>query len=472
MSRRKIGWKFAAAVIIFLIIAGAGLYSGLKYYHHQKELQLIAEAEAAIAQTIEDEHFFENISVEGVSIAGMTRKEAEEALADKLRELRDPVDITLQYEEKTYSYTTADFTYENDLKTVLDDAYDLVRCEDAEDRLAAYRTLLDEPVDFSLTVTLDDSCVEEMVADVAADLNEEAVDGKVEFHPLEDETFTYEGGKDGLEVDEETTCASFKALLATEEKTGSVGVEATVVKPEKDIEALKEQTVLLSTFSTTATSVENSRYNMGKALSIINGTVLEPEESFSFNDVVGNSSIAADGWRSAPTLSGGKTVDNYGGGVCQAATTLYGALMRANLWVSERSCHAWPSTYVPKGQDATISYGYLDLKFENNSGYTIYIEAWMEDPTLTINIYGYHPEEWDTIEVVTEVTATHVPGETIFRESSSLPAGTEQVDIESRIGYSTEGYKEFYKDGVVVDTAPIFSSYYAPVTGVVLIGTG
>ena len=472
MAKGGFGLKFAAAMLAIGIVAGGGCYAASRYYQYQQEQQYIDHCNAAIDDAISREVFYQNLSIEGISIAGMTKEEARQALESKVRALRDPVDVSLTYEDRVYRFTEADFTYTNNLEEVLEEAFAVARSADEQERFTAYEELMEQPKDFSLTVTLDDSGVEEFVAPIAEDLNEKATAGTVEFHPLEEEVFTYSGGKDGLKVDEAATCEALRALLAQEEKTGSAEVVAEKTQAEGGLEDLKKQTVLLSTFSTTATNTEDARYNMNKALSKINGTILEPEESFSFNQTVGNSSIASDGWKSAATLSGGKVVENYGGGVCQAATTLYGALMRANLWVSERSCHAWPSTYVPVGQDATISYGSLDLKFDNNSGYTIYIEAWMDDPVLTVNIYGFHPEEWDEIKVVSETIATHEPGETIFKETDALPAGTEQVDVTARTGYSAEGRKEFYKDGKLVKTSPIFSSYYAPVTGVVLVGTG
>ena len=103
----------------------------------------------------------------------------------------------------------------------------------------------------------------------------------------------------------------------------------------------------------------------------------------------------------------------------------------------------------PIGQDATISYGYLDLKFENNTGYPIYIEAWMDDPELHVNIYGFHPEEWDEIKVTSQTTAAYEPDATIYKNTDSLPAGTTQEDVTPRTGYSASGQKEFYKDGKI-----------------------
>ncbi len=472
MTDKKFGVKFAATMVAAgLVLAGVG-FGAVRGYRYLEEQEALKACRTAIEEAVSSETYYDHLSVEGVSLAGMTKDEAREALASKEKALRDPVDVSLTLGDESYSYTEADFSYQSNLEEVLEEAFAVAREGTEEEKLAAYQALMETPIDYALEVTLDDSNVETIVASLAEHLNQEASEGKLTFHPLEDKPFTYEGGKDGLKVDEEATCEALRALLAKDEKTGSAEIVAKKTTPKTSLDALKKRTVLLSSFSTTATNTDNARYNMQKALGRINGTVLQKDESFSFNETVGNSSIASDGWKSAGTLSGGKVVDNYGGGVCQAATTLYGALMRANLYVSERSCHAWPSTYVPIGQDATISYGYLDLKFENNTGYPIYIEAWMDDPELHVNIYGFHPEEWDEIKVTSQTTAAYEPDATIYKNTDSLPAGTTQEDVTPRTGYSASGQKEFYKDGKLVDTSPIFSSYYAPVTGVVLVGTG
>ena len=169
-------------------------------------------------EAVSSETYYDHLSVEGVSLAGMTKDEAREALASKEKALRDPVDVSLTLGDESYSYTEADFSYQSNLEEVLEEAFAVAREGTEEEKLAAYQALMETPIDYALEVTLDDSNVETIVASLAEHLNQEASEGKLTFHPLEDKPFTYEGGKDGLKVDEEATCEALRALLAKDEE--------------------------------------------------------------------------------------------------------------------------------------------------------------------------------------------------------------------------------------------------------------
>ncbi len=127
------------------------------------------------------------------------------------------------------------------------------------------------------------------------------------------------------------------------------------------------------------TSMEGSPdgriHNIKKAVNRIDDKELEPQELFSFNDEVGNSNIAEDGWEKANVIVGGQLVEGYGGGICQVSSTLFNAAQGAGLTVVERHTHSKQVGYVPVGQDATVAYGWLDLKISNPYPFPVTIEA-------------------------------------------------------------------------------------------------
>ena len=132
---------------------------------------------------------------------------------------------------------------------------------------------------------------------------------------------------------------------------------------------------LLSTFSTKyAASNKNRTTNLILASNKINGTVLMPGEVFSYNKVVGKRTIAA-GYKEAPIYVSGRVEDGLGGGICQITSTLYNAVVFANLEIVERSNHQFVPSYVGASRDATVVYGALDFKFKNNTDYTIIINV-------------------------------------------------------------------------------------------------
>lgn len=144
----------------------------------------------------------------------------------------------------------------------------------------------------------------------------------------------------------------------------------------------------VSTFSTGYSSSSASRkQNIAVASKHLNGIVLSPGEVLSV-DIGIKSRTAVNGYAKAGSYLNGKTVQTYGGGVCQVSTTLYGAVLRAGLVPVERNAHSMSVSYVPLGLDAAISEGYKDLKIQNTYSTPIYIEAIANGSTLTFNIYG------------------------------------------------------------------------------------
>jgi len=132
---------------------------------------------------------------------------------------------------------------------------------------------------------------------------------------------------------------------------------------------------------------ENRLNNIIIATASVNGLVLEPGEEFSFNRVVGQRTTDR-GYRSAPAFSNGTTVMAIGGGICQVSSTLYSAIMDSTLRVTERHPHGLPVSYIPRGRDATVSWGSLDFRFQNNTDYPLRIDAEVDGRTLTVRVYG------------------------------------------------------------------------------------
>lgn len=177
------------------------------------------------------------------------------------------------------------------------------------------------------------------------------------------------------------------------------GINTSKVKKEE----LKQNTQLVSEFYTKLDNDSNRTNNVRIALSCINGIVLQPGEVFSFNKTVGNCGLTSRGFLPATVISNGELTKGTGGGICQAATTVYGAAIRANMKIVERYNHSIKSSYVPIGQDASISYNSADFKFKNISNTPIYIGAYIKGNKSICKIYGKKENWYDKIEVVSGV---------------------------------------------------------------------
>lgn len=145
---------------------------------------------------------------------------------------------------------------------------------------------------------------------------------------------------------------------------------------------------LLSSFSTNYNARDTDRTtNLKLAANKINGSVLMPGETFSYNQVVGARTIAA-GYKEAPIYVQGQVVDGLGGGICQITSTLYNAVLYANLEIVERSNHQFVPSYVTASRDATVVYGSIDFKFKNNRNYPIKLICSVANGVASFQIFG------------------------------------------------------------------------------------
>ena len=184
---------------------------------------------------------------------------------------------------------------------------------------------------------------------------------------------------------------------------------------------------LLSSFSTKYSVRATARTtNLKLAASKINGTVLMPGETFSYNKVVGARTIAA-GYKEAPIYVSGEVVDGLGGGICQITSTLYNAVVYANLDIVERTNHQFVPSYVTASRDATVVYGSLDFKFKNNRNYPIKINCSVSGGIANFQIFGLRQNDDYDVEI------------------SSYETGRTATAIYS------EAYKILKKDGKVVN---------------------
>lgn len=182
---------------------------------------------------------------------------------------------------------------------------------------------------------------------------------------------------------------------------------------------------LLSQYSTSYSTRNQKRTtNLRLAANKINGTVLMPGETFSYNKVVGERTIAA-GYQEAPIYVSGKVVDGLGGGICQITTTLYNAVVYANLEIVERSNHQFVPSYAPASRDATVVYGSIDFKFKNNRNYPIKILCSVQNGIANFQIYGLKTD--NDYEVVISNRVTGTTSNAIYSEAYKILKQNGQV---------------------------------------------
>ena len=194
---------------------------------------------------------------------------------------------------------------------------------------------------------------------------------------------------------------------------------------------------LLSEFKTTYSTRDTDRTtNLKLAADKINGTVLMPGETFSYNQVVGERTIAA-GYREAPIYVQGQVVDGLGGGICQITSTLYNSVIYANLEIVERSNHQFVPSYVSASRDATVVYGSIDFKFKNNRNYPIKLVCSVSGGIAQFQIFGLRTA--NDYEVVISSYETGRTSTAIYSEAYKILKQNGQV--VSRELLSRDTYK-------------------------------
>ena len=218
-----------------------------------------------------------------------------------------------------------------------------------------------------------------------------------------------------------------------------------------------------------STRYDASNYSRSKNLEIaaskINGTVLMPGEIFSFNNVVGERTVA-EGYKNAKIYSNGQVVDGLAGGICQISSTLYNAVLLSNLEIVERYNHSFTTSYVAAGRDATVVYGIKDFKFKNNRNYPIKIEASVANGIATFSIHGIKEDEEYTVKIIPKTTQT-IPYTTQTIVDTTLEAGTMKVTQAGASGCKVTTYKELYLNGTLISSEIISNDVYQVMTRIV-----
>ena len=237
----------------------------------------------------------------------------------------------------------------------------------------------------------------------------------------------------------------------------TIPVGVTPAKVTKEVlERALFRDVLASASTDLNTGNKSRTNNVTLAAKYMDSTILNPGEEFSYNGVVGPRT-SERGFQSAGAYSNGKLIDEVGGGVCQPSSTLYMAVLRADLEVTARNNHSLTVAYTPLGQDATVSYGSLDFKFKNNTDYPIKIASVREGGEMKVKILGTKVDD-KSVKLETEVLETLTPT-TVEKKDASLAPGTKKVDQTAATGYKTVTYKYVTVNGETKKEVANHSSY-------------
>ncbi len=421
------------------------------------------------APSDEQDVMYEGLTVDGVDIGGMTLAQARSALLSAQNQvLSQQVTMTLDDQTLTMSWRELGAGYAS-CDGILDGAMKLGKYHGG--LIARFMALKDiecEGLVYETERTLDETILK---AAVAAKF--EGMDGTAQ-----NATITRENGQfivtpdvTGVVVDIDGTVDEIKALyessgFAAAQITAAAKVDKAPITAEM-LEAIQDQ---LGKCTTHVGGTDNRAFNVAHGASKINGLLLMPGESASASDLMGPRE-PYNGYRVAPQYVDGTSVDAVGGGVCQVSSTLYNALLGAELQIDERHSHSMKVTYLDPSKDAAIAMGVKDLKFTNNLEYPVYIEGWSKDRNCTFIVWGKETRPAGREVTYKSVVTYEGSIAEVTKYDPTQPAGAKKTasghpEVRSRLE------KIVKENGVEVSRETISTDYYMHSAKVITIGTG
>ncbi len=412
---------------------------------------------------------FPGVIIDGVHVGDLSPSDALAQLGNA-DSVSAAFSLTINIGNKSWSLNSQNISAQRDLNKALIKAYAYGR-QNTTDIIGTQRTPFRQRVDTVLDLrehyatiqsqqTYDYATIQSVIDEIEAYVTREPLDAQIQSFDFNTRTFTFTEDQPGIAIDAAALYQQVIGLLEQGITNQSITVSPTLTLPSVTKQDLQNTFKLIAAFSTKTTSDSNRNNNISIACQSINGTVLLPGETFSFNTTVGERTIAR-GYREAGAIASGQLIDEVGGGICQVSSTLFNAVVRANLEIVSRSPHAWPSTYVNKGEDATVNWPNLDFKFKNNTDTPIFVITYYNDRQCSAEIWGKSLGENVTIDLSSTTVKTIEPSaEVLYIQNPELPVGTSKETVKLRIGYVVETYKVWYRNGTEFQREFLHKSTY------------
>ena len=407
-----------------------------------------------------------NISIDGMNVGGFSQEEALLELKENFYKNIKDTYIPISYENKIWELRYGEINFQYDFEEAVDQAYNVGRIGGIFSRyIDGLKVRLGErdiPIDF----TYEEDAVKEKLDEIGKEVNIDPIDASIR---LKSEGFVITDEKKGLKLNKD------RAMEMLDEKIQNYDISTLklpmdIIEAEikrADLESISER---LGKYSTkfNASNVDRA-YNIKLATKSVTDVLVHPKEVFSLNETIGPR-LAKFGYKTAKVIINNEYVDGIGGGICQVSSTLYNAALLANMKIVERKNHSLPSAYIDMGRDATISGDYIDLKFQNNGEYPVYIYGEVKGGEVKFSIYGKQENPNRSIKIKTEIVKKIKPKMKIIKDKT-LPMGTEIVEKKPQTGYVVKSYRVVTENGEEVFTEPLFTDTYMVSDGVKRVGT-
>jgi len=462
-------------ILCIALLAGGGFYvSSL----HSTYYPPFREKLAMMA----NDRFYYGVHVDGVHLGGMTMAEARIAVSQYADYSDESYSLSVTVDGKTWCITQNELPLKRNTEAVLKEAFTIGR-QGTLSTLGSGVTPFEMRYQHAVQtnqqgaylyteITYDKATVRKLAETIASRVYVEPRDASVHSFDSTARTFKFNPEQVGVYIDPELIYSAVVSQMDSRNYNGTIALNTQTVTPGTTIATLNQSFGMVASYTTTTTAEYNRNVNIRLATQAISVEVPNGA-TFSFNETTGRRTVDK-GYLDAGVIISGASDQGVGGGICQVSSTLYNAVLLANMEIVSRWPHAWPVNYVDPGRDATVdwqSYQSLgdstDFKFKNTSGHPIYIVAYLTGSNLskackcTVEIYGVAFNPGISIKIVTEhVSTTPAPTEVERVFNPELPYGTEKETRKARPGYVYNTYRVYYMNGVETGRELIRKSTY------------
>lgn len=441
----------ATVVIALSVLFGASLYSAYVYRHTKAWNNFI----------------YPGVKVESVDLSGKSAEEAKNILKNKYTNEIIKKKINIKAPNKNYfvEYSKLDPKY--DIDKAVNEAISYGKDKGMFAKFKLINNAKEKLI--KLKFSYNAKPIKDVISNMETEINKKAVNGSISM--VSSGKFKISGGQNGAKLNSEKLNKDIQQKISGDvDANEEVEAQVEILKPKYTQEELSKINTKISSFSTDfSTSAYERCTNIALATKSINGTLLMPGEEFSFNNVVGERT-AAKGYLVAGVIIGNKADSGIGGGICQVSTTLYNAVLRANINATARAHHTLPSHYIGLGMDATVDYGNLDYKFKNTLQFPIYIEGYVSNKNVYFNVYSDSSLATKSYDIVSKVTDT-LNFKTVYKDDPTMPAGQQQVTQNPSQGYKVDVYRNVYQNGNMISQDLLYKDTYLPVDEIIQRGT-
>ena len=475
----------AVAVVCLLLLAGTGIavvpqLTGIRYRFLPNLAFVNGNLISLDSRTVENfnicrkelytDRIYPGAWIDDVQVGGMTRAEAVSAVSGRHEDAAEAFDITVAVGNESWHVNNERVPVSRNTEEIVERAWAAGRSntsglaggavtpfQERIEQVAAQRT---SPVIFATEQDYDHEALRTLTDGIVNYVNRDPVNSMVQSFNFSTKAFSFTDDRPGAYIDPEKLYTQVSELLDDGVTRREIRIVPDRILAEKTKTEMMNSFGLISSYSTQTTKDNKRNTNIQLSAQAISGRTVQPGEIFSFNGATGERT-AAKGYQEAPAISGGQSKDEIGGGVCQTSSTLFNAVARADLEIIERNPHAWPSSYIEKGLDATVNWPGLDFKFRNNTDDPVFIIAGYSNRRVTVDIYGMSLGAGVKVDLESELIRTiPQPEGTNYVVNTELAPGESRKTVTGRKGYEVNTWKVWYQGNRETRREILFKTTY------------